>query len=121
MKALTGFLSSGDEHLKGNYGLEDQLAAIRWIRDNADAFRADPSRVTAFGHSAGSAMVGMMLVMPSARGLVHRVIAQVRRHSNNVGGKSMTSLERLGDRQLRLPRWKGIFLQVVFDRSWSSL
>lgn len=60
----------------GNWGLLDQIAAVEWIRDNAQAFGGDPERITAFGESAGSMSVTTMMAAPRAEGLLHRVIAQ---------------------------------------------
>lgn len=60
----------------GTYGLQDQIAGLRWVRDNAAAFGGNPGNVTIFGESAGSASVCDMLVSPSAAGLFHRAIGQ---------------------------------------------
>ena len=60
----------------GNWGLLDQIAAVRWARDNAAAFGGDPDNVTIFGESAGSMSVTTMMATPSARGLFQRVIGQ---------------------------------------------
>lgn len=59
-----------------NYGLMDQVAALRWVKRNARAFGGDPSRVTIFGQSAGAASVETLLISPPARGLFHRAIVQ---------------------------------------------
>jgi len=64
-----GFLFSGDGHLPGNYGLLDQAAVLVWVNNNIEAFRGDPGRVTLFGHSVGAASVGLLMIIPQARGI----------------------------------------------------
>lgn len=60
----------------GNEGIQDQVAALRWVRENVAAFGGDPDNVTIFGESAGGMSVGTLLGMPAARGLFRRAIAQ---------------------------------------------
>ncbi|HEU5475589.1 MAG TPA: carboxylesterase family protein [Actinophytocola sp.] len=60
----------------GNFGIEDQQAALRWVRRNAAAFGGDPGNVTIFGSSAGSGSVCMNLISPAAAGLFHKAILQ---------------------------------------------
>jgi para-nitrobenzyl esterase len=70
-------LSAESEHqVSGNYGLLDQIAALRWVRDNIAAFGGDPNNVTIFGQSAGSTSVFGLLVSPLAGGLFGRAIGQ---------------------------------------------
>lgn len=70
-------LSAESEHgVSGNYGLQDQLAALHWVRQNIESFGGDPQRVTAFGVSAGGASIALLLTAPAARGLFHRAILQ---------------------------------------------
>jgi para-nitrobenzyl esterase len=59
-----------------NLGQLDQIAALEWVRDNIEAFGGDPENVTIFGESAGSMAVCTLLVMPAARGLFQKAIAQ---------------------------------------------
>ncbi len=66
--------AEGDAH-PDNRGLLDQVAALRWVRDNIAAFGGDPGNVTLAGHSSGAASVACLMVMDRARGLFHRAIA----------------------------------------------
>ncbi len=59
-----------------NVGLLDQIAALKWVRDNIKTFGGDPNNITIFGQSAGGHAVITLLAMPSAKGLFHRIISQ---------------------------------------------
>ncbi len=63
-------------HASGDYGLMDQQAALRWVRQNAAAFGGDPDRITVFGESAGGQSVFDQLVSPGAAGLFQRAIIE---------------------------------------------
>ncbi|WP_369147815.1 carboxylesterase/lipase family protein [Streptomyces sp. R44] len=58
----------------GNRGLLDQIAALRWVRENIAAFGGDPGNVTVAGQSSGGASVACLMVMDRARGLFHRAV-----------------------------------------------
>ena len=68
--------STDDDVFESNVGQRDQLAALRWVRENIRAFGGDPDSVTLFGESSGAGAVTTMMATPSAQGLLHRAIAQ---------------------------------------------
>lgn len=65
---VTGFLSTGDEHSPGNFGLKDQTLALRWVKNNIRAFGGDDEQVTIFGVSAGASSVHMHMMSPLSQG-----------------------------------------------------
>lgn len=73
---VEGFLCLGIEEAPGNAGLKDQVAALRWIKENIKAFGGDPDNVTVFGESAGAVSSSYLISSPAARGLFHKVILQ---------------------------------------------
>lgn len=78
---IFGFLARRDlaaeqDGTSGNYGLMDQIAALRWVSANIARFGGDPANVTIFGESAGSQDVSLLLAAPEARGLFRKAILQ---------------------------------------------
>lgn len=63
-------------NLSGNFGLEDQQAALRWVERNAAAFGGDPGNVTIFGESAGGTSVCAHVAAPGSAGLFQKAIVQ---------------------------------------------
>lgn len=66
--SIPGFLSTGDQAAKGNYGLLDQIQALRWIKENIQAFKGDPKRVTIFGSGAGASCVSLLTLSHYSEG-----------------------------------------------------
>ncbi|XP_048844661.1 neuroligin-1-like isoform X3 [Brienomyrus brachyistius] len=82
---VLGFLSTGDQAAKGNYGLLDLIQALRWTSENIAFFGGDPLRITVFGSGAGASCVNLLTLSHysegnrwsnSTKGLFQRAIAQ---------------------------------------------
>jgi para-nitrobenzyl esterase len=82
------------EHLVGNWGIQDQVAALSWVRENIGGFGGDPDNVTIFGESAGGFSVAALLGTPAAKGLFSRAVIQ----SGGVHVHSVEEAERSADR-----------------------
>jgi para-nitrobenzyl esterase len=63
-------------HASGNYGILDQVAALRWVQRNIQAFGGDAGNVTIAGQSAGAMSVNTLCASPLAKGLFHKAIAE---------------------------------------------
>ena len=71
-----GLTKESEHHSSGNYGLLDQIAALRWVQRNIRTFGGDPARVTIIGQSDGAISVADLMRSPLARGLFARAIAE---------------------------------------------
>jgi para-nitrobenzyl esterase len=76
---VLGFLAHPEldrEGPSGNYGLQDPLAALRWVQANIARFGEDPDNITVFGESAGAHALGILMASPLAKGLLHKAIGE---------------------------------------------
>ena len=74
--AHPGLSAESPQHVSGNYGLLDMIAALAWIQKNIAAFGGDPSKVTIFGESAGGIAVSELCASPLAKGLIQGAISE---------------------------------------------
>ncbi|KHN85815.1 Esterase CM06B1 [Toxocara canis] len=71
---LLGFTTTGDVNSISNLGLRDQVAALRWVKENIAFFGGDPDNITVSGQSAGGACADILALSPYSRDLFHKVI-----------------------------------------------
>ena len=104
---IFGFLASKalssvyKEEGKGNYGIEDQIAALKWTRQNIKAFGGDPDRITIAGQSAGAMSVQCLMTSPITKGMIHGAIIESCVEGDFPGlpvfANPMEESERIGD------------------------
>ncbi|XP_061709463.1 carboxylesterase 4A-like [Cydia pomonella] len=95
---VLGFLSVDTPDVPGNAGMKDQVAALKWIKENIAKFGGDPDNITIFGESSGACSVSHHILSPMTRGLFHRVIAQscTSIHDSAIGEDSKSRAFRVG-------------------------
>jgi para-nitrobenzyl esterase len=87
-------LSAESEHgVSGNYGILDQIAALKWIHNNIAAFGGDPDNITVFGQSAGAGSVQQLVMSPLSKGLIDRAIIQSGGGLRGTGSDKIQSAE----------------------------
>ena len=97
---IFGFLShpglTSEQGASGNYGIMDQIKALRWVHDNISKFGGNPRNVTIAGESAGSQDVSLLLAAPAARGLFEKAIMESGTPGFGMPFRSLKDAERLG-------------------------
>src|SRR4029077_16789808 len=88
----------------GNQGILDQIAALKWVKENIAAFGGDASKVTIFGASSGSLDVGVLMTSPLSNGLFRKVIGESGAVVLVGDPLSLQEAEKRG--QSRAARWK---------------
>lgn len=74
--AFPALSKENPEEPKGSYAFMDQIAALKWVKENIAAFGGDPNNVTIFGFSSGGVSVHSLLTIPAAKGLFHKAISE---------------------------------------------
>jgi para-nitrobenzyl esterase len=85
------------EHSSGNYGILDQIAALKWVKQNAQAFGGDPSKVTVWGQSAGAWSVAFLVASPLTKGLFRAAMADSAISQSGAFAKPIKEVEAAGE------------------------
>lgn len=97
---IFGFLShrklTAEQGASGNYGLMDQLAALKWVKRNIAKFGGDPNNITIAGESAGSQDVSLALLEPAARPLFQKAIMESGTPGFGMAFRSLREAEAIG-------------------------
>lgn len=111
---IFGYLShpwlTAESGTSGNYGLMDQIAALKWVRNNISAFGGDPERIMIFGQSAGGGSIRCMTISPESKGLFSSAIVM---SAGGLGGllaegMSQEDADAIGKRIIELGGWQSL-------------
>jgi para-nitrobenzyl esterase len=99
-------LSAEDAHsVSGNYGILDQVAALKWVKDNIQQFGGDPDNVTVFGQSAGAMSIQQLITSPLSKDLMQKAIMQSGGGISDrpsLGGSQLKAAEQTGKDMMEL-------------------
>lgn len=101
------------KNVSGNYGLLDQIAGLKWVKNNISQFGGDPDKVTIFGESAGGISVSMLCASPLAKGLFRAAISQSGgsfgpTRSTTYPGENMKTLQQAEANGIKLQKQAGV-------------
>ncbi|CAB3396573.1 unnamed protein product [Caenorhabditis bovis] len=104
---IFGFLTTGDEVCRGNFGLWDQTLALKWIQEHIQSFGGDANNVTVFGQSAGGASVDLLSLSPHSRDLFHKMIAMSGASASEFAMRTADSQSKIFREYARKHGYKG--------------
>ncbi|MGW4703011.1 carboxylesterase/lipase family protein [Streptomyces sp. NPDC004285] len=100
--------ADGRDAIPDNRGLLDQVAALRWVRENIAVFGGDPGNVTVAGQSSGAASVACLMVMDRARGLFHRAVVHSPASPHHTPGIAAATTREVAAAAGRPATWEGL-------------
>ncbi|MBK7478751.1 MAG: carboxylesterase family protein [Bacteroidales bacterium] len=105
-------LSAEDAHgVSGNYGILDQIAALKWVKNNIHQFGGNPDNVTVFGQSAGAMSIQQLITSPLSKDLIHKAIMQSGGGISDrpsLGGSQLEAAEQAGKAMMELGGYKNL-------------